>query len=253
MPKYKVTLTPADNFSGHSKVRFGVGERIKVKADEQPAAKQPADAEWFVKSGPVAVKNDKAPGVAVVTCGNKPGAAVLELRDPKSKTVYATQRLEVVAPTGVTFLHKPVTIKYGLKFKGYSQLEPFDVSFKWVETREGAAPYEGNGCFKKTEVSVDELADEYAVIHPVQGAWTPNLGGAKKNREDAVDTVMTAQAKWDDGGTFVWRIPWFYRVHGMNGEFRFTTAVHEAKISKSGQMTLSKFNVTLKRQLLPSK
>jgi hypothetical protein len=249
MAKFTVTMTPFDNFGGRSKVRFGVGEQIKVDVKEEPAVKPPTPLVWSVKSGPASVHNTKIPGAATVECGNKAGTVVLELHNTKDKSLVASKRFEVVAPTGVTFMHKTMNVNHGLGFKGMSLIEPADVSFKWVETREGAAPYEGKGCFAKAEVSLKELGDSYAVIHPVKGEWTRNLGGAKKNQEASVDTVMTAISNYGDGGEFVWNIPWLYRVHGVSGEFRFTTAVHKAAITKTGKMTLSKFNVSLSRQL----
>lgn len=250
MPKFTVIMTPEDNFSGHSKVRFGVGERIEIDVKEEPAVKPATQTEWAVKSGPAAVKNTQLSGSAIVSCGNQAGSVVLELHDKKDKkVVYATQRLQVVAPTGVKFAAKQVKVKYGLGFEADPHIEPFDVSFKNVETREGAAPHEGKGCFARAEVSRKELGDSYGVIHPVMGEWGENLGGSKKNQEDSTDTVTTAIKNYGDGGEFVWNIPWFYRVKGMPGEVRFTTAVHKATITKTGQMTLSKLNVTLKGQL----
>jgi hypothetical protein len=252
-PKFSVTMTPVDNFGGRSHVRFGVGEQIELDVKEAPPVKPATAVEWVVKSGPAKLKAGKLTGSALVTCGNKGGPVVLALLDKKDpKTVYATKRFEVVAPSGLTFLHQEYAVKRGLGFKGYSQIEPFDVSFKWVETREGAAPYEGKGYFAQAEVSLAELADDYAVIHPVKGAWTPNYGGAKKNRENSVDNVMTSVGKNWSAGTFTWNIPWLYRVKGMPGDFRFTTAVHKAVIKENGQMTLSKFNVKLTGQLPPS-
>jgi hypothetical protein len=249
-PKFTVTMTPVDNFGGRSHVRFGVGEHIELDVKETPPVKPATAVEWVVKSGPAKVKAGQMTGSALVACGNKGGAVVLELRDKKDpKTVYATKRFEVVAPSGVTFKHKQYQVKRGLGFKGYSYIEPFDVSFKWVETREGAAPYEGKGYFAQAEVSLADLADDYSVIHPVKGAWTANHGGAKKNMEASEDDVMTSVGKNWSAGTFTWNIPWLYRVKGLPGDFRFTTAVHKAVINASGQMTLSKFNVKLTGQL----
>ena len=253
MAKFTVTMTPVDNFSGHAKARFGVGERIELEVKEEPAVKPATPVEWVVKSGAATVKNGQLAGAAMVMCGNKPGAVVLELRNKKDKKVVASQRLEVVAPTGAKFAHKVLNFRGGAGFEGQIFLEPADVSFKWVEMREGAAPYEGTGCFKKAEVGAADVATDYAVIHPVMGSWVKCMGGGAKNKMIGADTVKSAiPANYGDGGTFQWKIPWFYRVDGVSGETRFLTAVHQETVDRSGKMTISKLNVKINKQLRPS-
>jgi hypothetical protein len=250
MGKFSVVLTPFDKFSGHSKVRFGVGEEVKVDVTETPPSNPAPSLEWSVKSGSAAVHNGKVAGQGTLKCGNKPGAVVLELRNTKDKSLVATQRLEVVAPTGAQFKHKPINVAHGAGFQGEIYLEPTDVSFKWVEMREGEAPYEGTGCFAKVKLADDELAKSYAVVHPVMGSWVKCQGGASKNKMIGSDKVTSAiPADYGDGGRFQWKIPWFYRVHGVNGEFRFLTAVHQETVDKTGKMTISKLNAKVSKQL----
>jgi hypothetical protein len=253
MSKFTAMMTPVDDFGGHSKVRYGVGERVELEVKEEPAVRPATPVEWAVKSGPATVKNGQLAGAAILTCGNKPGAVVLELRNKNDKSVVATQRLEVVAPTGAKFAATPLNFRGGAGFVGEIYLEPADVSFKWVEMREGAAPYEGSGCFQKAQVGLEDVADSYAVIHPVMGKWVKCLGGGKKNKMAGQDTVKSAIPRnYGQGGKFQWKIPWFYRVEGAAGEARFLTAIHQETVDASGKMTISKLNVKINKQLAPS-
>jgi hypothetical protein len=250
--KYTVTITPVDNFGGRSKVRFGVGEQLKLETKEEPAAKPPTAMVWSVKSGPASVKNSGTQGEATVQCGNQAGTVVLELHNASDKSLLANKRLEVVAPTGATFEKiRDVPVGHGAGFQAKIFLEPNDVSFKWVEMRESEAPYEGSGCFEKAEVKESEVAQSYAVIHPVMGKWVKCKGGGSKGTEViGQDTVQSAiPADIGTGGTFSWHIPWYYRVSGTSGEFRFFTAIHKEVVDATGKMAISKLNVSVAKQL----
>ena len=257
-PKYTATITPFDNFAGRSKVRFGAGERLDLSVKVEPTTTPPVDMEWVVKAGNVNVHNKDAKGTATAQCGPKGGAAVLELRlKTGAKTVLASKRFEVVAPEGAEFIkisddyHVAGAASAG--FVGQIRLLPTDVSFKGVEMREGAAPFEGSGCFKEAELKnapeselIAKLKDSYAYIHPVMGAWVKIGAG---NKSLGADTVTTAVSKWAGGGKFVWNIPWFYRVVGFAGDFKFTTAVHKATVDNAGTMTVSKLNLKVTRSV----
>jgi hypothetical protein len=250
--KYTVTITPFDNFGGRSKVRFGVGEELKIDVKEEPAAKPPTAMVWSVKSGPASVHNTNPPGAGTVQCGNVAGTVVLELHNASDKSLLANKRFEVVAPTGATMEKvRDLPVTHGAGFEAKIFLLPNDVSFKWVEMREGEAPYEGNGCFAKAQVKVAEVADEFAVIHPVMGEWAKCKGGGSKGTEVVNhDTVTSAiPANIGTGGTFSWHIPWYYRVHGVSGEFRFLTATHKEVVDATGKMAISKLDVSVPKQL----
>ena len=244
------TLTPFDNFSGHSKVRFGVGEQVKLDIKEVPPVNPATPVAWVIKSGPASVHNDpKSPGRGTLECGNRAGAVVLELRNTKTKDLVDTKRFQVVEPSEARFSIKVLNIAHGAGFLGAINLFPQDVSFKWVEMREGGANYEGKGCFAKKPVEKAELATNYAVIHPVMGGWVGCFGGAKKNLIKGQDTVSTAISNYGTGGEFSWHIPWFFRVHGVSGETKFMDAVHHCVIDRTGKMTLTKLNGRVSAQL----
>jgi len=257
--KFTIDLEPLDDFGGRSKVRFGVGEELGLDVIETPAAKPPTPVTCVVKSGMAAVKPSQVGGSFVVKCGNKPGAVVIEVHSKADKKLLATKRFEVVAPTGyenVKVARKLNGGRDGYGFVAELHLAPLDVSFKWVEKREGSAPYEGTGCFAKAKIG--EIKDgqfegaEYAVIHPVNNKWLPCAGGKKQNHM-AYDQITSAvPAHWAGGGKFQWSIPQYYRVKGMPGEFQFTIGLHQEKISNSGVLEVTKFGVGNRIQLPPS-
>jgi hypothetical protein len=45
MATYTVTVTPVDNFAGHSKVRYGVGESSEITV-EDPVPQTPTAMTW---------------------------------------------------------------------------------------------------------------------------------------------------------------------------------------------------------------
>jgi hypothetical protein len=258
---YTLTLIPFDNFGGRSKVRFGVGEQLKLDGQEKPEAKPPTPMEWSVKSGSAFVHNtSNKPGAATVQCGNEGGSVVLELRNTKDKSLLASKRFEVVAPDDVEFVksgpdwHVKGFASAG--FKGTIHLLPKDVSFKWVEVREGAAALDASGCFagaKEAEIKGDghfqPQDTNKSVIHPVMGTWVKAKAGgstSKGTEMNGADTVRGATTK-PGAGKFTWRIPWFYKVTGIGGERRFCTGEHQTVVDAAGKTTMSKFNITVSK------
>jgi len=261
-PPAPVTITPAltplDNFAGRSKVRFGVGEQIKLGFTTNPLGRSAASfggLQWFVGSGSATVANDPGnTGTGTLTCGDKAGAVVLELRTVSAPiTVKASKHLEVVAPTdavmaraaGTGTFHRHGTASAG--FDGEIFLRPMDVSFIRTQFREGAAPYEATGSFAKKEVAVADI-NRGEIRHPILGNWIPVLGGnsASGSKMNGQDTVRSATLNPPYAvGTFTWNIPWYYRVVGTLSEHRFTTAAHHESVTATGQMTISKKGTTV--------
>jgi hypothetical protein len=254
------TLTPFDNFSGHSKIRYGVGEEIKLDVKETPPVKPPTPVEWVVKQGPATVfNNPKVPGQGTLSCGSVEGAVEVHLVNTKDKAIIEKKRFQVVAPTGFEVkrtktLHNDP--KWGNGFVVEQYLLPSDVSFGRVDCRELAAPFEGTGCYKHTSMKPDggtgKFKNEGAWIHPVDNAWVPVKGGKTKNfaGQDTVTTVWPA--RWAGGGTFKWKIPQYYRVRGKSGNYQFVVYTHKVVITPAGQMTLTKFEEEFKLNLPPS-
>jgi hypothetical protein len=253
MAKYSVTITPVDNFAGHSKVRYGVGEELEISVVEDPVPSTPTAMEWSVKSGKATVTNSGTTGAAKVKCGSVGGAVVLELKNTAGNAVLASKRFQVVAPSDVIF--KQVGTSWHVNgmasagFKAAIYLSPKDVSFKWVTIREGAAPWEGSGCLEKAKPIAVSGTGKFSetVIHPVLGTWIKaKAGGNSANGTlmSGQDTVRTGTPK-TGRGELTWRIPWFYKVIGATTEYQFCVGVHHAEIDDAGKTTMTKFNVSV--------
>ncbi len=251
-PKYLGVIVPQDNFANRSKVNFGVGEILHLTTRVDPTNTPPTPMKWTVKSGPAVATTADTAGNATITCGEVAGPVILELhKTTGGNELLGTQRFQVEAPTGAEFRQIGATAhvhgKPSVGFKGDVFLLPKDVSFKWVETREGAAPYEGSGCFAKVEVSRRQLDTNSAVIHPIRGEWIDSGNGnaATGTESQGPDTVTTYRANNTGAGTFTWNIPWYYKVAGKSTEHRFCTAVHHVAVDAAGTMTISKLNINL--------
>lgn len=257
-PTVTPVLTPDDNFSGRSPIRFGIGEKITLGFTSNPPGRTAASfggLQWVVVSGPAEVKNDPGNvGTGRLICGGLAGAVVLELRTTTVPgTAKAKKRLEVVRPTDAVMERFPGTLTFHRKgkasagFLGMIFLRPADVSFGNTEFREGAAPYEATGCFKMAEVELDEIED---VIHPVRGKWsTVSRGSAKGSAVNTPDRVRshTLSPPFTEG-TFTWNIPWLCRVKGGGDEFRIAVATHHHSVDAAGTMTITKKGVTVRHE-----
>lgn len=280
MPSVKVTLklVSYDNFAGHSPVRFGVGEEIKLSvvfADTKQTAATVGGLEWKVKGGPAVVKADMGNGNGTLKCGGKAGTVEVELRlKTGTKELLGAKKFVVIQPESATFTkigadyHHQGTASAG--FQGGIYLHPNDVSFKWVEIREGAASYSGSGCLELSNVEIRKdkpfkmgqfVADtksgakvkgSSAVIHPLMGDWVGFTGGnsAQGTVCEGADSVATREPDWaPNGGAFTWAIPWFFRVAGGPGETRFMTAEHTATIDANGRCTVSKLGLSVTKNV----
>jgi hypothetical protein len=247
-------LTPEDNFANRSQIRFGVGEVIKLGFKTNPIGRTAASLgglKWFVSRGPGTVKNDPGDiGTGVLTCGDKAGIVVLELRTVVPVAVKVSKRLEIVAPTDAKMVRAPGTKTEHTKgfasagFIGEIFLLPTDVSFFKTEFREGSAPYEATGCYKRNEVGVADIEKGGGGIrHKIKGKWLQVGKGDRINGSKMVgiDTVRSESLSPPfSAGTFTWNIPWFYRVEDSITEYQFTTATHHEEVDDKGKMTISK-------------
>ena len=277
MPSVKVTLKVIsyDNFTGHSPARFGVGEELKLSvafADSKQTAATVGGLEWKVKSGPAVIKSDVGNGNATLKCGGAAGTVEVELRlKTGSKELLGSKKFVVVEPESATFVQKGADYhENGIAsagFLGEIMLHPDDVSFKWVQIREGGASYSGSGCFELKNVEIRKGKPEkvgkfvatdkdnqvskgsYAVIHPIMGEWVGFLKATGNGTKCVgADTVLNAVPSWGTGGEMSWTIPWFFRVPGSS-EKRFMTATHIAKVDSAGKCTISKLGLTVTKNL----
>ncbi len=258
--KFIAVLTPDADFVNRSTTRFGVGEKIELNFNTDPAGRTAASfggLRWVVRSGPAVVVNNPANnGSARLTCGTKSGAVVLELQtatqQPETKL---TKRIQVVRPNRIVFAREPNTGTYhrqGVPSAGFSAityLEPRDVSFSFMEYREGGASYEGSGAYKIDESSLADLQTDYEVIHPVRGDWCLVDGGdniATGSLVDGSDEIKSGPVpNLGQQGRFCWKIPQYGRVAGTRDEFLIETLDHVETVTANGQLTISKGGVVV--------
>jgi hypothetical protein len=242
----KAVLTPVDNFTGRSKKKFGVGEEIKLSYVSAPANAAAAlgGLRWSIAAGKgtltpnVPANND---GQATFTADKDSGSVRLNLSiagGANANKVLKKVKITVVKPSGAVMEQEPGTGilhrtgKAGVGFEGRTYLRPKNVSFSNIETREGECTGTGTGHLKYQD----------GLKHNT-GIWlTIGTGNISKGcHENSVDTVDTGDYKGPPFayGTFVWPIPWQYRV-GSSAAKTFTTANHEERIYKSGKTKIRK-------------
>jgi hypothetical protein len=137
-------------------------------------------------------------------------------------------------------------------FQAITYLRPTDVSFSNLEYREGGASYTGTGVFARGEVTRDQLATSYEVIHPVRAAWGPVNGGdsvANGSLVSGNDNMRTGPVSIIGVGEFRWKIPQYGRVIGTHNDFLIKALDHVERVDATGAMTISKGGVTVTCQL----
>jgi hypothetical protein len=231
-------LTPADNFAGRSRVRFGVGETIDLSFFSLPArpATDFGGLDWVVAAGggaiaPPATAHD---GTATYTAPATAGSATLELRVAGGATasrVISAHTITIVAPSALRLVAVPGSFPsfggwgsppipagtWGAGFRGDEFIEPKDVSFRGVTFGEGSVPGVVTGTF---------LAARSGKVHPAN-IHGPGLGG---NATTGTPVAQDGVSSW--GGVtpanigvaqicgasdFLWAIPWRFSVAGPGG------------------------------------
>jgi len=117
-------------------------------------------------------------------------------------------------------------------FKGRPYLTPVDVSFGNIQIRESSTTGVGTGYF------AGDTGDPHA-----QGNWR-DVGDGDSDTSGSkalwIDQIYTGENYGPfSNGTFLWAIPWQFRV-GTGTEKTFTTVNHFETIDGNGDMTLSK-------------
>ena len=237
----KGVLTPQDDFAGRSHSKFGVGERVDLSFKTRPvtSAATLGGLKWELSSGManVVAAND---GTGTLTCSGAPGDVSLELKvvgGTGAGTVKDTVKISVIAPDNCLMQRKPGTgIKHfhgqaGVGFLGEAFMRPKNVSFHWVEWREGTAPSVATGSFAHWN-GIPHALGGWMAIGPGNSSK-----GSKVNMQDdvftgALDAPFAA-------GDFKWNIGWEYQVGG-SGATEFTKAVHHGTSDKKGRATIEK-------------
>jgi hypothetical protein len=266
---FTATVTPVEPFNGRSPTKFGVGEQVDLGFTNNQAlsAASFGGLRWHIKSGPAAwvsnVINNN--GTARLAMGNTAGTVVVELRVVGSNEVKVARTLWVVEPSSAVMHQEPGTGTFhrngtaSAGFKGEIFLRPTDVSFSRCQFREGASTGVGTGSMAITvgqtaptsqstgqrQATQSELAtlDSGNVRHPVRSTWAAIGPGHSTHgcKVVGVDTVEALERNPPYAvGTFIWDIPWLFRVIGSTEEKVFHTARHEEAVTAQGHMTITK-------------
>lgn len=240
-------LTPADNFTGRSTTRFGVGEVVALSFTATPTATAAAlgGLRWFITSGGGALTGTGNAGTATYTAAATAGSTTLQLKiasGAATGTVVATKTITIVAPTNMHMTQAPGTNIFHIQntwsigFKGAPFLRPTDVSFRNAWITEGAV----------NAVASGYLASLNGTPHTPTATGIPCLGGNATTGTpvNAVDTIgngltgmMTAPYS---NGDFLWAIPWRYGITQTTATTQFTTANHHATSDATGKATITK-------------
>lgn len=120
-------------------------------------------------------------------------------------------------------------------FLGQPYLHPTNVSFANIEIREQTVEGSGSGFYKYRD----------GEVHP-RGDWIALVEGTaeKPNKVNGIDRIRSsAKVPPFSPGSFVWAIPWEYRVSNGREEM-FDTVAHMEVADANGRVVISKGGAT---------
>jgi hypothetical protein len=218
-------MTPRDNFSGRSLTRFGVGEVIDLSVIITPVN----PLRWRIAAGGGRVVNGTK-GTGTYIAPGMASRVTLELVETTTTSgatttrIVSTHSFNVVEPSDALMKRRPGTgirhthTFWDVGFLGEIFLHPVDVSFEFIEFREGSVAAVTTG-----------FLTPLSATHPL-GIWVSVGGGNSSDgsKVNGIDTIYSGKLSPPFGnGTFLWAIPWQYRA-GSGAARTFTTANHFA-------------------------
>ena len=236
-------MRPSDNFGGRSQTRLGIAEVAFLNPETTPAGltgPQIGNLRWKKISGGGTLNAHATFGIGSYTAPSSAGSTTLKLEilSGPSKGMGPTSNRTIVAPNNATMRQEPgtgiwhVQGQASIGFLGGTYLQPTDVSFRRLSSREGWTAGIGTGYFLTFNG------------HPHQvGNWFPidRCNVATGCKVIATDYVSAGPlpAPYSDG-TFTWNIPCQYRVGTTGAAVTYTIASQRATIDSEGRMTISK-------------
>jgi hypothetical protein len=221
-----VATTPTDR----TRKKLGVGERVTLTL--QPTSVSPVS--WTLSGNgtlsattgnPVTfTAHDRASTSTVrANSGTAPNTVTFTVVEPNSAII------DQEAGTGVW--HVQGTVSCG--FLGRPYIKPNDVSFQYIQVREGTVAGTASGY----------LARKNGEPHP-DGPWVSVPGPVvtgKGTKVDTIDTIASGTYTWTPyaAGTFTWNIPWKFKV-GTGADKQFTTVTQQEATDATGKITISK-------------
>jgi hypothetical protein len=246
-PDVEPQITPVDDFAGHAKGRFGVGEQVRLAVTiTGGTAAGMGGLRWETKTGPATVTTPNTDGTATASFDHQDGPVTFSLKvatGARTGEEVATKRVQVVKPrlrmdqhpTEQGLAHRNGRASCG--FVGIFVLEPADVSFRWVRFREGYAPPEATGRWAGVTWKHPLNPGTTGGWNSVRSASAPAHGIV--NAVDSSDRVYSGGHDVAGGpGTFQWSISWYCRVG--NQEWEVTKAVHSQTVDNAGTVAIEK-------------
>jgi hypothetical protein len=215
-------LTPVDNFTGRSYVRFGIEERIGLSFTASPAitATNTGGLQWKIASGGGRLEAVTTDGTATFFAPEIPGAVTLklEVQAGPSKGNGLSKNITIVAPSGGyeakafgTYIkHNQNTWSVG--FLGEIYVLPKDVSFLNLRFVEEDIPAVATGWLYAPLNGVSHYPDP---IPRAIGSGNINTGSLV-SREDGVWTGILRPNPTYGIGDVYWDIPWKYVTSSGN-------------------------------------
>jgi len=248
---FKGNLTPGDNFDGRNQDKYGIAEEVDLDVIIIPAGTTAAEVGGIMwekdVNSPGEFIDRTDDGTALFNAGDVFKDTALELRlkikSGPSQGIFKAYTKTIVKPSGAymiqvpgtNVMHIPNTASVG--FYGTTYLLPKEVSFANIRTREGYAEASAGGFLAPLRGKPHEISKDWAYIKDC------NLTtGCHEMSEDTVEIKAGGgpyTGEGHDGGSFLWQIPWQYRV-GTGEPVTYYTAYHSVTVTVTGRTCISK-------------
>jgi hypothetical protein len=230
-----VVTTPTDR----TRKKLGVGERVTLTL--QPTSLSPVS--WSISgNGALSATTGNPVTFAAHDRASNPTITATYQGGPYSVTFNVIEPnsgiIEQEPGTGVW--HIQGTVSCG--FKGRPYIKPDDVSFQYIQWREGSVAGTASGYLAQKNGEMHAPSSWFFAAGPVTTG--------KGTKVDAIDTIASGTYTWTPyaAGTFTWNIPWLFRV-GEGAEKQFTTVTHQETTDATGKITISKGGTSKSKNL----
>jgi hypothetical protein len=233
--------TPTDR----SRTKVGVGEGVKVKL--LPIALDPSSISWTISPTSGSGTLSATPNNPIIFTAHERASA------PTITATYAgcscSVTFNVVEPDSVIIEQQPNTGIWhvhgipSVGFKGITYLHPSDVSFEYIEVREGDVPAICTGYFSY----------QTGLLHTANSSWQ-SVGAVVAGKGPKIDAIDTISGGSDNhtpyvDGTFTWNIPREFRVLDSNASKQFVIVPQVKAIDNTGKLSISKGGATVAKGL----
>ena len=242
------TLTPDDNFSGHSVDSLGIHERVTLGANITPSdvtAAAIGGIQWVQDPGGGTLTGANTAGEGTYRAANTAESATLKLTilDGPSKNMGPPRALTVVAPSAGSVAQLALTgIKHtqdwwSCGFLGDIFVTPANVSFRNIFFKEEEVAASASGWLSFLNGSPHNASTQGL---PISGGNSSTGGHVLSDG----DQIFSGQFRSLEHGAYAtgsvsWAIPWDYSVD--NGTYtRFVIVTQTATSTSTGKCTIKK-------------